>query len=372
MTRCVALGLGLALSACSSSDSTSSNGPTVVPNAAQLETRANAIAAGFQSAPMLGLASIPPSAFAGLSHGGGTGLAALAVAPARLLGRPGPLSQRWGAVRQFMSQVRPAGHTLRTLGDAIDDTKYTTEFAINLQTGQYEDDGTKSGPADGVRYVLYAVDQNLNLDPTTIVGYADLVDQSTTNTTEIRTDVQGGTGNATTFAAFSTTITDPETSPTDPAAFGVIGHAGTANNVAFALNASDDGNGTTTLNLFAQDVSGASIQLNGTDQDDGQGTTVDQGTLTISNNQDLVAIAGSEQDVNGTPDVVDWSVSVNGTGVGTAAAYDVNGDLVWLDNDGHPMGQRDQQVLNFLFFLTFGVTFEVLLVGVGSLVIASA
>jgi hypothetical protein len=365
------LGLGLVLGACSSSTSNNSGGS--VPNATQLQSKANAVASAFTAAPMLGLSSIPLSAFAGLSHGGGPNLAALSVAPIRMFGKAATLGQRWGTVRQFMSQVRPAGHTLRTMGDAIDDTKYTTEFAINQVTGAYEDDGTNAGPANGVRYILYAVDQNFNLDPTTPVGYADLLDVSTVNTTGVQTVVQGGNGNATNFANYTTSITDPQVTPTDPSAFGVTGNVGAASSTALNLAVTDDGAGTTTLDISADAASGLSMALTGTDAIDQQGNVQDQGTISFTNGSDQITIDGSEQDdAQGTPTLVDWTVSVNGTQVATASAYNSNGDLVWLDSHGDPLTQRDLNVLNFLFFLAFGVTFEVLLLGLSSLIIASA
>jgi hypothetical protein len=270
-----------------------------------------------------------------------------------------------------MAQIRPA-RRMGTLGDAIDNTKYLTEYAINQQTGQYEDDGTRGGPINGVRYILYAVDQNFNLDPTTPVGYADLLDVSTASTTGVQTIVQGGTGNLTNFASYTTNITDPQTSPTDPSAFNVTGDVGGQPSTAINLDVSDNGTGVTTLDMSAIGSSGFQVALNGAESDDGQGSIQDQLTITVTNGTDVIEIFGSELDNGGTPTVVDWTVKVNGTQVATASAYNSNGDLVWLDSHGDPLTQRDLNVLNFLFFLAFGVTLEVLLLGLSSLIIASA
>jgi hypothetical protein len=46
--------------------------------------------------------------------------------------------------------------------------------------------------------------------------------------------------------------------------------------------------------------------------------------------------------------------------------------LTWRDSDGNQLSQHDLHLLDFLFFLAFGATFEMLLIGIGSLIIASA
>ena len=80
------------------------------------------------------------------------------------------------------------------MGDAIDDSYYTTVFTYNpSRPSNTEDDGTNAGPANGVRFVLYDVVGG-SIDPNTPVGYLDVLDQSDPTKSEVAivvTDLNG-------------------------------------------------------------------------------------------------------------------------------------------------------------------------------------
>ena len=70
--------------------------------------------------------------------------------------------------------------------------------------------GLTGAPANGVRFVLYAVDPVMlrPVEPVVEVGYADIIDQSTASTTDIRVKVVAGERRST-----STTTSAPPPPP---------------------------------------------------------------------------------------------------------------------------------------------------------------
>lgn len=70
-----------------------------------------------------------------------------------------------------------------------------TVYVYNPDTGQYEEDPAQTGPANGVRFILYAVDP-ITLEPVlplSPIGHVDLLDTSTATTDRLRVLVVIGT-----------------------------------------------------------------------------------------------------------------------------------------------------------------------------------
>ncbi len=113
-----------------------------------------------------------------LSRGHGTELSAVLGAQSLLMmGQRDPARspfRQWD--RRF---PRIGGRQFRSMGDAIDDNFYRNVYEYDPITQQYEDNGSDSGPAHGVRFVLYGVVAGM-LDPATQLGMLDVEDISQT------------------------------------------------------------------------------------------------------------------------------------------------------------------------------------------------
>lgn len=96
-----------------------------------------------------------------------------------------------------LDQNRPrsvaAARTLRAMipqfsgprrGPLISDLLYGTSYVWDVVTDQYVEETVPSGPANGVRFYVYAVDPftDLPAEPLVEVGYADLMDESASPT----------------------------------------------------------------------------------------------------------------------------------------------------------------------------------------------
>ena len=100
---------------------------------------------------------------------------------------------------------RIGGHYFHSMGDAIDDNFYRNVYEYNPTTQQYEDNGSDSGPAHGVRFVLYGVVAG-TLDPATQLGMLDVEDISQTGTMGVRVLVTGMAQQ--TYADYTVTLPD--------------------------------------------------------------------------------------------------------------------------------------------------------------------
>jgi hypothetical protein len=174
-----------------------------------LVTSMRGLVASFTAGALVGVGKVTEfggNALGLLSRGHGSGLAAAVGA------RPSPVIRRHGmfrvpALQGGTQSIRPQSgdDRLLTQGDAIDDGYYGTVFLFNPQTQAYEDDGSASGPADGVRFLLYDVVANV-IDPNTQVGTLDIRDQSTPSSTAVRVVVTGLGASPVTYADYGVTL----------------------------------------------------------------------------------------------------------------------------------------------------------------------
>ena len=155
----LALASAVALASCSSDSSGPSSGSINDPQG--LQTDVNGLVGTLSAGPLIGVGNIGNfggSALDALSRGHGAGMQAiLGARPTIVLSGHGYFKiPRLESGARRTHPISTDGHIV-TMGDAIDDSYYTTVFAYNPTTQQYEDDGTNAGPANGVRFVLYDV-----------------------------------------------------------------------------------------------------------------------------------------------------------------------------------------------------------------------
>ncbi len=118
------------------------------------------------------------------------------------------------------------------IANAIPVSALGKTFVYNLSTDQYEVSGLTGAPANGVRFLLYALEPGTGIvaDPLVQVGWVDITRTGTTNslTGRIQVYAMGGTQ----VMDYSATVTNAGSAPT----FSVTGFAGTGvNRVEFLL-----------------------------------------------------------------------------------------------------------------------------------------
>jgi len=190
-------------------------------------------------------------------------------------------------------------------------------FIYNPSTAQYEPSESTGAPTDGVRFILYAVDQlDQPVVPLVETGYVDLRDLSTSTSAVIRlTAVTSGTM----FADYQVSASGSGTSGTVGVNGFVLGSDGTRVDVAFSISETDttasltsvlqvvaegfavstnlsfslagDGTETATLSITVQ--AGASMQIAGT-------LVNDAGTVTVHVNSELFATIALAPEVEPT------------------------------------------------------------------------
>ena len=174
-----------------------------------LITSMKGLVASFIAGPLVGVGKVSEvggNALGLLSRGHGSGLAAaIGARPSRVIREHGFV--RMPALEGGAGRVVPLGgdRRLLTQGDAIDDGYYGTVFVFDPQTQSYVDDGSFSGPPDGVRFLLYDVVGSV-IDPDTQLGTLDLLDHSTPTSTEVRVVVKGIGASPVTYADYSVTL----------------------------------------------------------------------------------------------------------------------------------------------------------------------
>ena len=175
----------LALASCSDSNQPSDSSGFIDPQG--LQTEMNGLVAMLTAGPLIGMRNTQiygATAMDQLSRGHGSGLSAIMGV--------------WPTVG--------GDRHLVTMGDAIDDSYYSTVFVVNPQTFWYEDDGTNSGPANGVRFVLYALNSGAP-DHNTPLGYLDVLDQSDQTKSQVGIVVTD-LNRTVTYANYSITLPD--------------------------------------------------------------------------------------------------------------------------------------------------------------------
>ncbi|HET7789598.1 MAG TPA: hypothetical protein VFK78_02290 [Gemmatimonadales bacterium] len=150
------------------------------------------------------------------------GISFAAVSP---ISRAAPYLERWrliaaaprllslsGARGRGVAQViRPAGST--TAADAVlPDSVLGKTFEWDTATNTYVKTTRAGAPANGVRFLLYALDNDTVAEPVTQVGQFDVIDLSTSSVPSVRL-VVGGPGGTPTY--YDATFRDQHSGGTD-------------------------------------------------------------------------------------------------------------------------------------------------------------
>jgi hypothetical protein len=173
-----AAALSLALAACGKD-----NGPsTFDPQGTSTDMAVAQDAFGSQQAASF--AAIGPDISAALS-----GSPVVASSAALVLRSPSAASAVYA--RKVASLLPRGGTGIQATVAAISSSVLGTTFVWDEINDVYVASSLTGAPANGVRFVLYAVDPVMlrPVEPVVEVGYADVIDQSTASTTDIRVKV---------------------------------------------------------------------------------------------------------------------------------------------------------------------------------------
>jgi len=350
----------VALASCSS-DSSGPSGSGSINDPQGLQTDVNGLVGTLSAGPLIGVGNIGNfggSALDQLSRGHGAGMQAiLGARPTIVLSGHG-----YFKIPRLEAGVRPThpigvdGHIV-TMGDAIDDSYYTTVFAYNPGTQQYEDDGTNAGPANGVRFVLYDVVGG-SIDPNTPVGYLDVLDQSDPTKSEVAivvTDLNG----TVTYADYSVTLPDTF----DPVAqtFDLLSEGTLSDGqVAFEMHltqTSPDAQ-VVTVGLTGPNASmGLTVETTDDSQTDDSHLGLD---ITLQGHNETLRVNGTQDYDGGSGNyATDFTIRANGRIFARATTDDGSGDPVWVKENGQPLTNAEGNLIGAVAAAVFGATLNV-------------
>ncbi len=356
----LALASVVALASCSS-DSSGPSGSGSINDPQGLQTDVNGLVGTLSAGPLIGVGNIGNfggSALDALSRGHGAGMQAiLGARPTIVLSGHG-----YFKIPRLEAGVRPThpigsdGHIV-TMGDAIDDSYYTTVFAYNPTTQQYEDDGTNAGPANGVRFVLYDVVGG-SIDPNTPVGYLDVLDQSDPTKSEVGivvTDLNG----TVTYADYSVTLPDtfdPVAQTFDLLSEGTLGDG----QVAFEMHltqTSPDAQ-VVTVGLTGPNASmGLTVETTEDPQTDDSHLGLD---ITLQGHNETLRVNGTQDYDGGSGNyATDFTIRANGRIFARATTDDGSGDPVWVKENGQPLTNAEGNLIGAVAAAVFGATLNV-------------
>lgn len=205
----------------------------------------------------------------------------------------------------------------------------------------YLPDTNQTGPADGIRFILYAVNPITKqiAEPLTEIGHVDLLDESTDITASVRLVVVSG---GVTFVNYTVTASGPPTAPS-VVIDGFITNGTTAVNFTLTHALQVNIGGSQVDIDYVIDVPGRDFQVNLdltlVANDQGTATTID---LSVTHGSNTVRIEGSLDDELGTLQVFGngqlfATVTITATGVEAVNA------------GGEPLTQREVQALGEIF-----------------------
>ncbi len=208
-------------------------------------------------------------------------------------------------------------------------------FVFNLQTNAYEVDTTRTGaPADGVRFILYAVDPVLGqvVTPLTEIGHVDLIDKSAPGVNSVQ--ILAVVGEVTVLdytASGSISILDPSVT------FSAVGFLNDGTNqVNFSISITATQSGQLTLD-YELSVPSQNFSVNiGIDGD----TSGAQITVTITDGSDTVVISATQD----AQERGSGTVSFNGSVV-VRFEDQPDGSTTFTDADGNDLTQEQINAL---------------------------
>ena len=223
-------------------------------------------------------------------------------------------------------------------------------FVYNPSTTQYEQSALTGAPSDGVRFILYAVDQlGQPVVPLVETGYVDLRDLSTSTSDVIRlTAVTSGT----TFADYQVSASATETSTTIGVNGFIVGPDGTRVDVTFT--ATETASTANLSSVLAVTGEGFQVSTNLSFSISGESETV---TVDIT-----VQAAGASMQIAGTlvNDGGTLGVSVNGQPFATITLT-TEGEPTIQPAGGGSLSNADLEAIGSVFGLGLVSVFFVLL-----------
>jgi hypothetical protein len=149
--------------------------------------------ASFESPAMEGY--VAASAAIGAALGESAAAAAVRVTPTKALVAGGKSGSDHYAARLAQTYVKPAGGIRPSLSTAAIPAEYLgVTFTYDVDTDQYGPSELAGAPADGVRFIVYAVNaiSGQVIEPLVEVGYADVVTTETITSETVRIELVSG------------------------------------------------------------------------------------------------------------------------------------------------------------------------------------
>ena len=205
----------------------------------------------------------------------------------------------------------------------------------------YVIDETQTGPANGIRFQLYAVNPVTEdiVEPLNEIGYADLLDESDDNTAAVRLVVVSG---EVTYVNYVVSTSGPIVAPS----FLIAGFLSNGDvQVDFDLAVATQSNiGGTTIDIdYSIEVAdrdfGVTVNLSLVSSEAGSTMTL---VVEVSHGRNTVRLAGEVQNEMGT-------LEVFGNGELFAIITFSDAGLTILNANGEPLNEREAQVLRELF-----------------------
>ncbi|MGH7538111.1 MAG: hypothetical protein ACREMF_05720 [Gemmatimonadales bacterium] len=222
-------------------------------------------------------------------------------------------------------------------GPLIPDTLYGSIFTWDEASTSYVRSQTSGGPANGVRFILYAINPLTGLPsaPLTEVGQADLLDESAGQVVELRILVQG-VGGTPTYLDYDATLTFGAGTVT-ATVNGLITNGlapGANKTLTFDVTATLSFTSATVDATFTLNNPSISIVLDASVTRSGQTETVTV-SFTFTRPGETVRLQGTSQTTAGALDTLSAEIRVNGQVYATLEGnaqgvtfFDANGDVI--------------------------------------------
>ncbi len=207
------------------------------------------------------------------------------------------------------------------------DTLLGAVFSWDPSLHSYYRSSTTGGPSNGIRFLLYAIDELTGepATPLTQVGYADLLDESSGGTARLEIQVKNTDGSITyldytfsgsgTSSSFAASVTGLITN----------GRSGAANKtLTFSVTITGSSSSVTLTSSYTLNNPAVTVQETVTITDDGTTTTVNL-TFTFSGSGDTITLSGTVSALDATGEgTVNLTFRVNGATFATITGSTAN------------------------------------------------
>lgn len=352
----IAAAASVVLAAACNSDST---GPATLSNPQATIAAVVALDSAFHSNAL--------ASFGALSGSIGSTAATAALARAGIITRatlprpttPGVTAEA-AAVRQLSGLRALSFSPASPQGPVINDTLYGSIYTYDTTFHGYIRSATTGGPANGVRFILYAINPltgNL-ASPLNPVGRADLLDESAGLTAQLHIIVSGN-GGTPTYLDYTAALTFSQTSLA-ATLDGTLTNAlpgGANKTLSFHVNANFTLTTISVTGTYTLNNPAVTISLDATDK---KVSTTDSVTLSFgfTRQSETISFAGQLVTTGDVVDTVDAAIHVNGQPY--AAVRGNNLGVTFFDAQGQPIQDTTQQ--HDILVALEGIQFAVVLV----------